>query len=75
MANVRTLRRSRFLVQSESELCGTIGPVGQEVAVKKKRFSVEQITSVLQQVEGGVPVGDVCRHVGRDDRRRLVPRI
>jgi putative transposase len=32
--------------------------------VKKKRFSVEQITSVLQQVTGGVPVGDVCRQVG-----------
>jgi putative transposase len=32
--------------------------------VKKKRFSVEQITSVLQQVAGGVPVGDVCRQVG-----------
>jgi putative transposase len=32
--------------------------------VKKKRFSVEQITSVLQQVASGVPVGDVCRQVG-----------
>ena len=32
--------------------------------MKKKRFSVEQITSVLQQAEGGVPVGDVCRQVG-----------
>ena len=32
--------------------------------MKKKRFSVEQITSVLQQVTGGVPVGDVCRQVG-----------
>jgi len=32
--------------------------------VKRKRFSVEQITAVLQQVEGGVPVGDVCRQVG-----------
>jgi putative transposase len=32
--------------------------------VKKKRFSVEQITTVLQQVESGVPVGDVCRQVG-----------
>jgi putative transposase len=32
--------------------------------VKKKRFSVEQITAVLQQVAGGVPVGDVCRQVG-----------
>ena len=31
--------------------------------MKKKRFSVEQITSVLQQVAGGVPVGDVCRQV------------
>ena len=32
--------------------------------MKRKRFSVEQITSVLQQVAGGVPVGDVCRRVG-----------
>jgi putative transposase len=32
--------------------------------VKKKRFSVEQITAVLKQVEGGVPVGDVCRQAG-----------
>lgn len=32
--------------------------------MKRKRFSVEQITAVLQQVEGGVPVGDVCRQVG-----------
>jgi len=32
--------------------------------VKRKRFSVEQITAVLQQVSGGMPVGDVCRQVG-----------
>lgn len=32
--------------------------------MKRKRFSVEQITSVLQQVTGGVAVGDVCRRVG-----------
>ena len=32
--------------------------------MKRKRFSVEQITSVLQQVVGGMPVGDVCRQVG-----------
>jgi len=32
--------------------------------VKRQRFSVEQITSVLQQVGGGVSVGDVCRQVG-----------
>ena len=32
--------------------------------MKKKRFSVEQITAVLQQAQGGVPVGDICRQVG-----------
>ena len=32
--------------------------------MKRKRFSVEQITAVLQQVSGGMPVGDVCRQVG-----------
>jgi putative transposase len=32
--------------------------------VKKKRFSVEQITAVLQQADQGVPVADVCRKVG-----------
>jgi putative transposase len=32
--------------------------------VKRKRFSVEQITAVLQQIEGGIPVGDVCRQAG-----------
>ena len=32
--------------------------------MKKKRFSVEQITAVLQQVETGIPVGDICRQAG-----------
>ena len=32
--------------------------------MKKKRFSVEQITSVLQQAAGGMVVGDICRQVG-----------
>jgi len=32
--------------------------------VKKKRFSVEQIASVVQQAAGGVAVGDICRQVG-----------
>lgn len=32
--------------------------------MKKKRFSVEQITAVLQQGESGIPVGDVCRQTG-----------
>ena len=32
--------------------------------MKKKRFSVEQITAVLQQAAAGVPVGDMGRQVG-----------
>jgi putative transposase len=32
--------------------------------VRKKRFSVEQITAVLQQAEQGVPIGDLCRQAG-----------
>lgn len=32
--------------------------------MKKKRFSVEQITAVLHQVETGIPVAEVCRQVG-----------
>lgn len=32
--------------------------------MKKKRFSVEQITAILKQADGGVAVGDVCRQVG-----------
>jgi putative transposase len=36
--------------------------------VKEKRVSVEQITPVLQQAEGGVPGGDVCRPVGISER-------
>ena len=32
--------------------------------MKKKRFSVEQITAVLHQAETGVPVQELCRQVG-----------
>ena len=32
--------------------------------MKKKRFSIEQITAVLQQADLGVPVGDLCRKIG-----------
>lgn len=32
--------------------------------MKKKRFSIEQITAVLQQAAQGVPVADVCRQFG-----------
>lgn len=39
--------------------------------MKRKRFSVEQIAAVLQQVGGGVPVGDVCRQVGISEQTFL----
>ena len=39
--------------------------------MKKKRFSVEQITAVLQQAEHGVPVGDLCRKVGISEQSLL----
>ena len=32
--------------------------------MKRKRFSVEQITAVLQQAAQGVPIGDLCRKIG-----------
>ena len=32
--------------------------------MKRKRFSVEQITTVLKQAETGVPIGELCRQVG-----------
>jgi putative transposase len=35
-----------------------------EGAVKKKRFSVEQIVAVLKQAEMGMPVADVVRQIG-----------
>jgi putative transposase len=41
---------------------GPIGPGG--CAVKKKRFSTEQIAVVLQQAEQGIPIGELCRQVG-----------
>ena len=33
-------------------------------AVKRKRFSTEQIAAVLQQAEQGIPIGELCRQVG-----------
>jgi putative transposase len=36
----------------------------EEFAVKKKRFSVEQIVAVLRQAELGMPVADITRQVG-----------
>jgi len=38
--------------------------MGKEDAVKRKRFSVEQIVAVLKQAELGTPVVDLIRHLG-----------
>lgn len=32
--------------------------------MKKKRFSVEQITGILKQAELGTPIADLCRQHG-----------
>ena len=32
--------------------------------MRKARFSEEQITYALRQVESGKPVGEVCRQIG-----------
>ena len=32
--------------------------------MKKKRFSVEQITAILKQAELGTPIADLCRQHG-----------
>jgi hypothetical protein len=47
---------SRF---RRSQACEQAGHPAQEASVKKKRFSVEQITAIVKQAEGGVAVGDV----------------
>jgi putative transposase len=37
---------------------------GREEAMKKSRFSEEQIVFALRQAESGTPVVDVCRQIG-----------
>jgi len=39
-------------------------------AVKRKRFSVEQIVAVLKQAEVGVPVAELIRQVGISEQTR-----
>jgi hypothetical protein len=41
---------------------------GQEFAVTRERFSVEQGVACLKQVELGMTVADACRHRGGRDR-------
>ena len=38
--------------------------MGKEDAVKRKRFTVEQIVAVFKQTEMGTPVSDLIRHLG-----------
>jgi hypothetical protein len=38
--------------------------LGPGARTKKKRFSVERMTTVLKQAEAGAPAGDLCRQVG-----------
>jgi putative transposase len=38
--------------------------MGKEDAMRRKRFSVEQIVAVLKQAEMGTPVSDLIRHLG-----------
>jgi putative transposase len=37
---------------------------GRGFAVRRKRFSVEQIVAVLKRAEVGIPVVEVCRQAG-----------
>jgi putative transposase len=41
----------------------------EEVGHEKKRFSVEQIVSVLKQSKLGLPVSDLIRQVGISEQR------
>jgi putative transposase len=38
--------------------------MGKEDAMRRKRFSVEQIVAVLTPAEMGTPVSDLIRHLG-----------
>ena len=35
-----------------------------DLAVKRKRFAVEQIVAVLKQAEAGLPVAELIREIG-----------
>ena len=37
--------------------------------MKKKRFAVEQIVAILKQAELGIPVAELIRQVGYQNRR------
>jgi putative transposase len=37
-------------------------------AVKRKRFSIEQITGILKQAQLGTPIADLCRQHGLSEQ-------
>jgi len=52
------------ILNTPRELSGRIRPEEGGFAVRRKRFSVEQIVGVLKQVEVGVAAVEVCRQAG-----------
>lgn len=62
------LATSEVIREFEAKWCASFPaiytPGGVEGAVKKKRFSVEQIVAVLKQAEMGMPVADLIRQIG-----------
>jgi putative transposase len=35
--------------------------------MKRSKFSEEQIVYAIRQAESGIPIGDLCRHLGVSD--------
>ena len=53
-----------FLIQCESEFPAKSKDPRKGFAVKRKRYSVEQIVAILKQAEVGVPVAELIRQAG-----------
>jgi putative transposase len=52
------------LIQSASKFPAKSKDQERRFAVRRKRFSVEQIVAIPKQAEVGVPVGDLIRQAG-----------
>ena len=53
------------MVHPKSEKSGTIDPLTQEIpAVRKSKFTEQQIAFALKQAEMGTPIPEVCRKLG-----------